>query len=222
MEVTRADFQLFDRETFTFKQLKEQLTEQEIEQLKAMYKTHWQKWKELQLQVANQLPEHYQMSKPKIESWTNGWNLRSHFWCAYRSAERTKENACLAALLNRKQFQVYLMFQHYKSDERAGSIEAYNALLSSLEVWSRQVAIEEYFIWPQVEDELEDHLPLVDFLADKERQNAFRQKRGDRTFQIGKLFFEADRIEDITQRTIDTLKELYPLYSSLKNGARLE
>nr|WP_227011174.1 glucose-6-phosphate 1-dehydrogenase family protein [Enterococcus wangshanyuanii] len=48
--------------------------------------------------------------------------MRSHFWSAYRSSEHQKENACLAVLLNQKQFQVYLMFQHYKSEQQAGSV----------------------------------------------------------------------------------------------------
>lgn len=218
MELTIDDFQLFERDMYTFKQLKETLAEREVDQLKAAYKTHWEKWKTLQLKTADLLPEHYQMRKPKVESWTNGWNLRSHFWCAYRSADRTNENACLAVLLNRKQFQVYLMFQHYKSNERTGNMEAYNRLLSSLESWSKGIAIEEYYIWPQLENELEDHLPLTEFLADKEQQVVFRKKMKDRTFQIGKLLFKTASIEDIVQHTVDTLKELYPLYSSLNNG----
>ena len=129
------------------------------------------------------------MSKPKIESWTNGWNLRSHFWSAYRREDRQNENACLAVLLNQKQYQIYLMYQHYKSDTREGSVEGYNQLLSLLQEWSTQVAIEDYYIWPQPENELEDHLPLSVYLSDKSKQEELRETMGDRTFQLGKLFF---------------------------------
>ncbi|WYJ91326.1 hypothetical protein A5888_003094 [Enterococcus sp. 9E7_DIV0242] len=199
--LTIDDFQLFDRACYTFKQLKEQLTEAEIEKIKIEYKKHWQKWKAMQREIAGLLPEAYQMSKPKIESWTNGWNLRSHFWCAYRSVNRQTENACLAVLLNKKQFQVYLMFQHYKSDERTGSIADYNELLSALQKWSDTVAIEDYYIWPQLEDELADHLPLSVFLQSEENQRAFREAMGDRTFQLGKLLVKAERIVDSVQVT---------------------
>lgn len=217
VKLTIEDFQLFDREVYTFKQLKEALPASMIEQIKAEYKVRWQSWKSLQLQTAALLPESYQMRKPKVESWTNGWNLRSHFWCAYRSADRENENACLAVLLNKKQFQIYLMFQHYKSEERMGSVEEYNTLLLSLDAWSKHVAIEEYYIWPQLENELTDHLPLAEFLADKEKQVLFKQRMENRTFQIGKLFFKTEDIDDIVAHTTAALEELYPLYFSLSS-----
>ncbi len=100
MELGKSDYQLFDRPIYAFKQLKESHPTDKIEQIKKEYKEHWQKWKEIQLQTAALLPDMYGMSKPKIESWTNGWNLRSHFWSAYRSESRQDENACLAVLLN--------------------------------------------------------------------------------------------------------------------------
>ncbi|MGI6156280.1 MAG: HI_0552 family protein, partial [Enterococcus lemanii] len=37
---------IFKRDCFTFKQLKEQLSTEEIEQIKIEYKTVWQAWKE--------------------------------------------------------------------------------------------------------------------------------------------------------------------------------
>ncbi len=189
MDLMKEDYQLFDRDNYAFKQLKEIHTPDEVELIKQEYKAHWQKWKEIQLQTAALLPDTYGMSKPKIESWTNGWNLRSHFWSAYRSEDRQNENACLAVLLNQKQYQIYLMYQHYKSDTREGSVEGYNQLLSLLQEWSTQVAIEDYYIWPQPENELEDHLPLSVYLSDKSKQEELRETMGDRTFQLGKLFF---------------------------------
>lgn len=217
MKLNQTDFQLFDREIYTFKQLKEQYSAQEIEEIKAKYKKQWQKWKTLQLEVAKELPAEYGMKKPKVESWTNGWNLRSHFWSAYRSEDRQQENACLAVLLNKKQFQVYLMFQHYKSDERSGGVEEYNELLATLSEWSKQVAIERYYIWPQVEHELIDHLPLATYLADTKGQETLRKAMEDRSFQIGRLFFETDGpVEDLVAETTKALNELAPLYFALK------
>ena len=216
MDLMKEDYQLFDRDNYAFKQLKEIHTPDEVEQIKQEYKAHWQKWKEIQLQTAALLPDMYGMSKPKIESWTNGWNLRSHFWSAYRSESRQDENACLAVLLNQKQYQIYLMYQHYKSDTREGSVEGYNQLLSLLQEWSTQVAIEEYYIWPQPENELEDHLPLSVYLSDKSKQEELRETMGDRTFQLGKLFFSPNEYTNIEEKTAEALKELAPLYHAIK------
>ncbi|NTP78722.1 hypothetical protein HQ851_08570 [Enterococcus faecium] len=217
MDLMKEDYQLFDRDNYAFKQLKEIHTPDEVEQIKQEYKAHWQKWKEIQLQTAALLPDTYGMSKPKIESWTNGWNLRSHFWSAYRSKSRQDENACLAVLLNQKQYQIYLMYQHYKSDTREGSVEGYNQLLSLLQEWSTQVAIEEYYIWPQPENELEDHLPLSVYLSDKSKQEELRETMGNRTFQLGKLFFSPNEYTNIEEKTAEALKELAPLYHAIKN-----
>lgn len=217
MDLMKEDYQLFDRDNYAFKQLKEIHTPDEVEQIKQEYKAHWQKWKEIQLQTAVLLPDTYGMSKPKIESWTNGWNLRSHFWSAYRSESRQDENACLAVLLNQKQYQIYLMYQHYKSDTREGSVEGYNQLLSLLKEWSTQVAIEEYYIWPQPENELEDHLPLSVYLSDKSKQEELRETMGNRTFQLGKLFFSPNEYTNIEEKTAEALKELAPLYHAIKN-----
>lgn len=217
MDLMKEDYQLFDRDNYAFKQLKEIHTPDEVEQIKQEYKAHWQKWKEIQLQTAALLPDTYGMSKPKIESWTNGWNLRSHFWSAYRSESRQDENACLAVLLNQKQYQIYLMYQHYKSDTREGSVEGYNQLLSLLQEWNTQVAIEEYYIWPQPENELEDHLPLSVYLSDKSKQEELRETMGNRTFQLGKLFFSPSEYTNIEEKTAEALKELAPLYHAIKN-----
>lgn len=216
MDLMKEDYQLFDRDNYAFKQLKEIHTPDEVELIKQEYKAHWQKWKEIQLQTAALLPDTYGMSKPKIESWTNGWNLRSHFWSAYRSEDRQNENACLAVLLNQKQYQIYLMYQHYKSDTREGSVEGYNQFLSLLQEWSTQVAIEDYYIWPQPENELEDHLPLSAYLSDKSKQEELRETMGDRTFQLGKLFFSPNEYTNIEEKTAEALKELAPLYHAIK------
>ena len=109
------------------------------------------------------------------------------------------------------------MYQHYKSDTREGSVEGYNQLLSLLQEWSTQVAIEEYYIWPQPENELEDHLLLSVYLSDKSKQEELRETMGNRTFQLGKLFFSPNEYTNIEEKTAEALKELAPLYHAIKN-----
>ena len=220
METVRADFQLFDREYFTFKQLKAQHSEKELEKIKKEYKEHWQKWKAIQMAVADGLPKEFHMEKPKIESWTNGWNLRNHFWCAYRDPAHHNQNACLAVLLNKKQFQVYLMFQHYKSEERSGSLAAYNDLLPTLAEWYLQVESKNYFIWPQTEHELDDHLPLTAFLEGKSQSDKWTDSMKGRSFQLGKLFFQTDALSNVVEETIHAMEDLAPLYAALDRTDR--
>jgi hypothetical protein len=213
MKLVNADFDLFNREVVAFKQLKEIYPPETIQELKEAYRTHWQKWKQLQMTAAENLSLDLQ---PKVESWTNGWNVRSHFWCAYRNVAHPNQNACLAALLNQKQYQVYLMFQHYKSEQRSGSLAAYNGLRRQIEQWSKYKNLTDYYIWPQVEHELEDHLPLTEYLSDPQKQVQLEEKLQGRSFQIGKLWFRSERIKDVERLTVEALEELSQLYVSLK------
>lgn len=216
MELTHEDFQLFDREYFSFKQLKTIYSVEELEALKQNYQTHWQKWKAIQQAVAESLPKEYRMAKPKVESWTNGWNLRSHFWSAYRDPNQQNQNACLAVLLNQKQFQVYMMFQHYKSTERKGDLAAYNQLLARLPAWSKNVDLTDYYIWPQVEHELADHLPLKTFLTEDPQGEQLTQRLEGRSFQIGRLI-DQSTIPNPVEVIRQTFQELAPLYFALED-----
>jgi hypothetical protein len=208
------DFAIFDRKQFAFKQLKENHTEEELSQVKASFKDVWDKWKHLQQNIYQELTSNY-FAQPKVESWTNGWNLRSHYWSAYRGAHRQNENACIGVLLNKKQLQVYLMFQEYKSGTRQGTKEQYNQLLAYLPKWSEQVDVSDYYIWPQQEHELMDHLPLKNYLADAQVQQRFQDEVNQQTFQLGKLFFRAE-LPDVEGQIIQVFNELTQLYRLLE------
>jgi hypothetical protein len=214
MELNEQDFDLFNCKLYAFKQLKELYPAEVIQEIKDQYQAGWQKWKQLHLTVTASLPTNVSL-QPKVESWTNGWNLRSHFWCAYRNEDHPNQNACLAALINQKQYQVYLMFQHYKSDKRSGSLTAYNELLEQIVQWSKDKDLSDYYIWPQVEHELTDHLPLSEYLSDPQKQQQLVEKMQDRSFQIGKLWLRSEKIAEIEQKTLEALSELAPLYFSL-------
>ncbi len=84
------------------------------------------------------------------------------------------------------------MFQEYKSETRQGTQEQYNQLLAYLPKWSKQVDVSDYYIWPQQEHELTDHLPLKNYLADTQVQQRFQDEVNQQTFQLGKLFFRAE------------------------------
>ena len=212
IEITEEDFKIFDRKEFTFKQINENYPKKEIEEIKNSYKTVWLKWKNLQNEVCMQLIDDEIFGKPKIESWTNGWNLRNHFWSAYRGVERQEENACAAVLMNRKQIQIYLMFQHYRSDRRKGTKEDYNHLLKAIPAWSQHIDTADYYIWRQQDPELENHLPLKNYLEDLAIQKQFQESLEGGTFQLGKIFYRGIELNNLEDEIAESLKELAPLY----------
>lgn len=201
--------QIFERDCFTFKQLKEQLSPEEIESIKEQYKTVWQTWKELHLTIYSQLENTFE--RPKIESWTNGWNLRNHFWAAYRLKDAPQSNACLGVLINRKQLQIYFMFQHYKSEQRLGLATDYNQLLQQIPTWSQTVDLAHYQIWPQQEHELTDHLKLSTYLTSPDLQKKLQDEIARTSFQLGKVYFHDVPTEEIESVVIQALVELLPL-----------
>lgn len=207
--------QIFERDQFTFKKLKESHSTQEIEQIKTDFQTTWQAWKALQLDVFEELSPIFSFEKPKVESWTNGWNLRNHFWAAYRLTEQPNSNACLAVLFNRKQLQVYLMYQHYRSEQRVGDALSYNQSLNLLPEWSQTLDLSDYYIWPQQEHELVDHLLLRDYLKDSEKQAALKAQALQKSFQIGKIRYTTEDLGDEKALILNGLKDLMPLFQTI-------
>lgn len=118
--LTENMFAIFDQPEFSFKKIKENHSPDEVAELKEKFKAVWQVWKRVNQTVASQLPTD-QFAKVHVESWTNGWNLRDHYWASYRLASLADYNPCIGAMLDKKQLQVYLMFQHYKSEIRASN-----------------------------------------------------------------------------------------------------
>ncbi len=200
---------IFARDCFTFKQLKEQLSPEEINLIKEQYKSVWQAWKQLHLTIYSQFEHTFE--RPKIESWTNGWNLRNHFWAAYRLKGAPSSNACLGVLINRKQLQIYLMFQHYKSEQRLGLATDYNQLLQQIPTWSQTIDLTHYQIWPQQEHELTEHLKLKQYLNSANLQEKLQAEITNTSFQVGKVYKHDLPTEKIEQAVVNALSELLPL-----------
>ncbi|MBI1698844.1 glucose-6-phosphate 1-dehydrogenase [Lactobacillus crispatus] len=56
-KLTNDMYTIFDRDEFSFKKLKEQYSEKEIAQIKVQFKDVWQIWKEVNLNISQQLPK---------------------------------------------------------------------------------------------------------------------------------------------------------------------
>ena len=89
--LTENMFAIFDQPEFSFKKIKENQSPEEVAELKERFKVVWQVWKKVNQTVASQLPPD-QFAKVHIESWTNGWNLRDHYWASYRLASLADYN----------------------------------------------------------------------------------------------------------------------------------
>ena len=166
--LTEEMFAIFDQPEFSFKKIKENYASAEVEQLKAEFKKVWQKWKQVNQNVASQLLVG-KFAKVHVESWTNGWNLRDHYWASYRLNELVDYNPCIGVMLDKKQLQVYLMFQHYKSEQRQGTPEEYNRLLKKVPTWAKTIDLNNWYLWNKDEMEFDDHMPLKDYLTNSQQ-----------------------------------------------------
>lgn len=55
-------------------------------------------------------------------------------------------------------------------------------------------------------------MPLKDYLADKRQRKILEERIGNRSFQIGKLWFATEKLETIEEKSCQALQELAPLY----------
>ncbi len=47
-----------------------------------------------------------------------------------------------------------------------------------------------------------DHLPLKDYLADEKQRKILEERIGNRSFQIGKLWFATEKLETIEEKKL--------------------
>ena len=214
-KLTNDMYIIFDRNEFSFKKLKEQYSEEEIAQIKAKFKDVWQIWKEVNLNVSQQLS---QFAKVHVESWTNGWNLRNHYWASYRLNTLADKSPCIGVMLDKKQLQVYLRFQHYKSEKRGDTPDQYNELLTDIPIWAKNRVTQNWYLWDKNDMEFTDHLPLQEYLTNLEKQKSFNLEAGKTSFLLGKFAFrDRDHVSNMEDFILDGIKQLLPLYKRLEN-----
>ncbi|ATO52616.1 hypothetical protein LA20531_02470 [Lactobacillus amylovorus DSM 20531] len=214
-ELTEDMFAIFDQPEFSFKKIKENHSPEEVAQLKDEFKAVWQTWKAVNQTVAKKLPNE-KFAKVHVESWTNGWNLRDHYWASYRLARLENASSCIGVMLDKKQLQVYLMFQHYKSESRDGTPEEYNHLLTDIPDWCKNIDKSYWYLWDKDEMEFVDHLSLEKYLNDSSVQKQFNDEAKKTSFLLGKFAFrKQDRVDDMEEFILSGINELTPLYEKL-------
>lgn len=213
-KLTKDMYNIFDRDEFSFKKLKEQYSPEEIDEIKAKFKSVWQTWKLINQNCYAKLPEG-KFAKLHVESWTNGWNLRDHFWASYRLKKLEDKSPCIGVMLDKKQFQVYLMFQHYKSNQRGDNPQEYNQLLDKVPAWSKNKDLNNWFLWDKDEMEFANHLALTDYLHDTNEITKFNNQASKSSFLLGKFVFYPNEIDDCEQFIVSCINDLLPLYDNL-------
>lgn len=209
-------FAIFDQPEFSFKKIKENQSPEEVAELKEKFKAVWQVWKKVNQTVASQLPPD-QFAKVHVESWTNGWNLRNHYWASYRLASLADYNPCIGVMLDKNQLQVYLMFQHYKSEQRQGTVDEYNQLLDRVPEWADNIDATHWYLWDKNEMEFSDHLLLTKYLNNHDIQQQFNSEARKTSFLLGKFAFRGkDQVNDMEEYISSVIKQLTPLYEELK------
>ncbi len=222
-QLTEEMFQIFDQPEFSFKKIKMQHSEVEVAELKDEFKGVWQTWKAVNQAVAQNLPTG-KFAKVHVKNWTNGWNLRDHYWASYRLQDLADANPCVGIMLDKKQLQVYLMFQHYQSENRKITPEQYNEFLADIPSWSKQIDLQNWYIWNgEMSSEFDDHTKLSDYLKQTDIQKQFKSELSDATFLVGKFIFR-DQQHDVNMEDVITnvIVDLLPLYEkSVKNKGLL-
>lgn len=214
--LTENMFAIFDQPEFSFKKIKENYSLEEVANLKEKFKAVWQVWKKVNQTVTNQLPTD-KFAKVHVESWTNGWNLRDHYWASYRLVSLADSNPCIGVMLDKKQLQVYLMFQHYKSEQRQGTPDEYNQLLTKVPEWANSIDTTHWYLWDKNEMEFYDHLPLTKYLYSQDVQHQFNTEARQTSFLLGKFAFRGkDQVDDMEEYISLVIRQLTPLYEELK------
>lgn len=213
-KLTKGMYEIFLRDEFSFKKLKQEYSPAEVDQIKADFKAVWQVWKQINQNVAAQLPQG-QFAKVHVESWTNGWNLRDHFWASYRLTQFAQQSPCIGVMLDKKQLQVYLMFQHYNSQKRGDTPRAYNKLLADIPSWSKNLSVDNWFLWDKDEMEFADHLSLEEYLTNEAKRDAFNTEAKKSSFLIGKFVFYPTELVNCEDFISQTIAQIVPLYQKM-------
>lgn len=128
----------------------EEILPEDIPAIKADYKLHWDNWKAIIQEVSKQLGTPF--AKPHIESWTNGWQVRAHFFAYFKYEFNQNSAAIFSVLLNRRRLRVCLDWHCYRADRSQINVQQYNQWLDQFDF--KQFA--DFDIWREDESEYDD------------------------------------------------------------------
>lgn len=153
---------LFELPFFQFRQWHLHAPE-ELEAVKAAYKNAWQNWCAVIRHTATLLQTSgNQFATPHIERWSNGWQLRAHFFAFFKYQTYQDSAAILSIILNRRRLSVSLDWHAYRANRSIYPLESYQqwaALLNTDHHLRQQYAA--YELWQDTDNEYADYLTLA-------------------------------------------------------------
>ncbi|OOF45860.1 hypothetical protein BKK51_04760 [Rodentibacter trehalosifermentans] len=192
---------LFNIPFFQFAQMKKFCPE-EIPAIKARYKTEWENWKAIIQAVSVQLGAPF--AKPHIESWTNGWQVRAHFFAYFKYEFNQNSAAIFSVLLNRRRLSVSLDWHCYRADRSQINLQQYNRWWDDFDF----EAFSHWDIWRGDESEYAD-FRQVNRLAVEDLS-----LRSDEDFWCIGRNIEKNALQNIypVDFIANTIRQLQPLY----------
>ncbi|TDQ58129.1 glucose-6-phosphate dehydrogenase-like protein [Mesocricetibacter intestinalis] len=200
--LTAESCYLFNLPFFQFAQLKK-YTPELIPAIKQDYKRHWNEWKQVILQTEEYLDSAF--AAPHIERWTNGWQLRAHFFAYFKYSSQQDSAAILSVILNRRRLLMELNWHSYRAESSRISLQQYNR-------WTDYPALWEEF--GDFEIRHCDESEYADFLRLEQLQKGDLVATSARDFwRIGKsIEAEALTRTDVPGFIAETFTKLLPLY----------
>lgn len=199
--LTAKSCELFNLPFFQFSQIKK-FQPEALPQIKSDYQQHWRQWKQLIQQIYAQLPPHF--AKPHIESWTNGWQVRAHFFAFFKYQYLQHSAAILSIILNRRRLQVCLDWHSYRANRSQTTLAQYNQWWDNFDY--QQFA--DFEIWRGSESEYNDFPKVSEF--------NFQQlslSNAEDFWCIGKNIEKQDLANtNVAEFIVQTLIDLAPLY----------
>lgn len=156
LQLTAEDCELFDIPFYQFAQLKKYCPE-DIPRIKAQYKAHWERWKAINLAVSARLGVPF--SNPHIESWTNGWQVRAHFFAYFKYEFNQNSAAIFSVLLNRRRLRVCLDWHCYKASRSQINVDQFNRWWEKLDF----IPFADLNVWRGDADEYGEFAKVSDF-----------------------------------------------------------
>ena len=193
--------ELFEIPFYQFAQFKKYCPA-DIPRIKADYKSQWERWKAINLAVSQLLGVPF--AKPHIESWTNGWQVRAHFFAYFKYEYNQHSAAIFSVLLNCRRLRVCLDWHCYRAARSQINLNQYNQWWDELDF----KRFGDFAVWRGDTDEYGDFPSLSNFSpALPELRDAQDYWCIGRTLEKPALA-DADPVAFI----VDTIRALEPLY----------
>ena len=217
MKLTDKHFELFNRESYLFAKIKEELSEEEIFKVKESYKEAWVFWKAIMGKVQKLLSQRF--SESDTESWTNGWSIRNRFWTRFKYKDREHSSSSISATIMKDSLRVNLEWHSHNSEKSSNSINEHNSWIEHVEAWitSQNINPSEYRVWTSLESDSEKYITLETYLRDQEVRERYKEilsgSEGE-WIRVGKVFSKEevvnwDEVEEEIARAINDLQWIY-------------